>query len=166
MPLTPYHWGPASWIGLVFRKWLILPVFLISAVIIDIEPGIVMFGGLNYPLHGFFHSFVGGTIAAIITALVFYSIRDLSSNAVQILGIKNKSFKIILLTSILGVYSHIIFDSPLYTDIKPFYPLPINPFYKLFSYDQIYSFCKISFVVGIILFFIMYRKKGAGSFKR
>ena len=37
MPFTPYHFGPSGFIGLLFRKWLDVPVIVATNVLIDIE---------------------------------------------------------------------------------------------------------------------------------
>jgi len=68
MLLTPFHWGPSSLIGILLFKIFDFPTLFISSVIIDIEPLCVILFNLNYPLHGFFHSFLGGSILAILTA--------------------------------------------------------------------------------------------------
>ncbi|NOQ38614.1 hypothetical protein GQ472_07065, partial [archaeon] len=64
MPFTPFHLGPALFLGLVFFRYLNLPAFLIANVIVDVEPFVVLLFGLDYPLHGFFHSFLGGSLIA------------------------------------------------------------------------------------------------------
>lgn len=65
MPFTPFHFGPGLLIGLVF-SFIDFPTFLIASLIVDIEPFLVLFFNFNYSLHGFFHSFLGGTIIALI----------------------------------------------------------------------------------------------------
>jgi hypothetical protein len=65
MPFTPYHLGPALFLGLLFLRFIDFPTFLIASVIMDVEPFLVLFFNLNYPLHGFFHSLLGGTLVAI-----------------------------------------------------------------------------------------------------
>jgi hypothetical protein len=37
MPFTPYYFGPNGFVGLVFKKLLDLPVFILSNIIIDFE---------------------------------------------------------------------------------------------------------------------------------
>ncbi len=37
MPFTPYHFGPSGFVGLVFGKWIDLPVFVLANVIVDVE---------------------------------------------------------------------------------------------------------------------------------
>jgi membrane-bound metal-dependent hydrolase YbcI (DUF457 family) len=41
---------------------------------------------------------------------------------------QKSSFKNILLASLSGIYIHILLDSRMHRDIRPFYPLDFNPF--------------------------------------
>ncbi|MCJ7613930.1 hydrolase, partial [Candidatus Bathyarchaeota archaeon] len=75
MPFTPYHPGPGLFVGLLFLGFIDFPTFLVASVIVDVEPLLVLAFNLNYPLHGFFHSFLGGTLVAVPLALAMYKIR-------------------------------------------------------------------------------------------
>ncbi len=131
MPLTPFHLGPALLIGLILLRYLDFPTFLIANIIVDIEPILVLFFRLDYPLHGFFHSFLGGSIAAFLLAVVMSKIRKPISPLISFFKIEQEiSFKKILAASLIGVFLHILLDSPIYTDIRPLFPLEINPFYR------------------------------------
>jgi len=155
MPFTPFHLGPSSWIGLVLFKVFDFSALLISSVIVDVEPFCVFFFNIDYPLHGFFHSFLGGSILAVLTAIILYSLRDKIKKVMIVFKLsQDSSFKKILWTSFFGVYFHILLDSFLYRDVKPFYPLESNPFLGLFSSQQIYFFCGLSFLVGISFYLI------------
>ncbi len=153
MPFTPYHLGPGSLIGLSMFKIFDFPALLIASVIIDIEPFSVLLFNLNYPLHGFLHSFLGGSmVAGFIAAAVYFLKNDIKKLMVLFKLAQDSSFKKILWTSLFGVYFHILLDSPLYTDIKPLYPLTINPFYGLFSPEHIYLFSGLSFFIAILIY--------------
>jgi len=155
MPFTPFHWGPSSWVGILLFKILDFPTFLIASVIVDIEPFFIFFFNFSYPLHGFFHSFLGGSILAILTAVLMYFLKNNIKKLMTPFRLEqDSSFKKISLTSFLGVYFHILLDSFLYTDIKPFYPFETNPFLNLFSFQQIYLFCGLSFLVGLLFYLI------------
>lgn len=153
MPLTPFHLGPGSLIGLSLFSIFDLPALLIASVIVDIEPFSVLMFNLSYPLHGFFHSFLGGSIFAGLTSVAVYmfrnNIRRLTSHFKLA---QESSFKKILLSSVFGVYFHILLDSPLYSDIKPFYPLDVNPFYGMFQAGEIYFFSGISFFAAMLVY--------------
>ena len=57
IPFTPFHFGPALGLGLPLRKYMHVPTFIVANVIVDIEPFLVLFLGLRYPLHGYLHTF-------------------------------------------------------------------------------------------------------------
>jgi membrane-bound metal-dependent hydrolase YbcI (DUF457 family) len=155
LPFTPYHWGPSSWIGLVLLRFLDLSTLLIASVIVDAEPFCVTVFRLNYPLHGFLHSFLGGSMIAVLLSIVMYPLRDTFKKLMAAFKLaQDPSLKKILWTSFFGVYLHILLDSPLYGDIRPFYPIETNPFYGLFSSQQVYLFCSSSFLVAILLYFL------------
>lgn len=129
MPLTPFHLGPGLLIGLLLLSFLDFPTFLIASVIVDVEPILVLTLGLDYPLHGFFHSFLGGTFVAFLLTVVMSRVRESLSPLLSFFKLEQRStFKTILLASLSGTYLHILLDSRVHTDIRPFYPLESNPF--------------------------------------
>ena len=165
MPFTPYHFGPALFFGLVFFSFIDFPTFLVASVIVDIEPFLVLAFNLDYPLHGFFHSFLGGTLVAILLALLMLKIRDKLTPMLSFFKTEqNFSFKTILVASLSGIYIHILLDSRVYTDIQPFYPTTFNPLLTtgiLAGLDS-YIICIWSFFGAIIIYsirlFIIWRK--------
>lgn len=155
MPITPFHLGPSCWIGLVFFKILDFPTFLVASVIVDVEPFIILIFNLGFPVHRFFHTFLGGSIAAVFAAVVLYFLRDKIKKIMVFFKLaQESSFKKILLTSFAGVYFHLFLDSFLNYDMKPFYPCENNPLLGLFSFEQIYIFCSLSFLAGFLLYLI------------
>jgi len=64
------------------------------------------------------------------------------------------SFKSIVLASVFGIYFHILLDSPLYSDIRPFYPMEFNPLlgHGMLVGFEIYVFCVLSFLGGAIVY--------------
>jgi membrane-bound metal-dependent hydrolase YbcI (DUF457 family) len=165
MPFTPYHLGPALLFGLLFLSFIDFPTFLVANVIVDIEPFLVLTLNLNYPLHGFFHSFLGGTLVAVLLALMMRQIRDRLSPLLSFFKLEQKtSFMRILVAAFSGVYIHILLDSLIYTDIQPFYPSTYNPLLTtgiLAGLDP-YIFCIWSFfgaiIVYIVRLFLIWRK--------
>jgi len=122
-------------------------------VIVDVEPFFVLVLNLNYPLHGFLHTFLGGTIVAIILSGILYRFRGAMNKIMGVFKLSQESsFKTILFSCIVGVYFHIFLDSFLFADIKPFLPLDTNPLYGLVSYNLMYLFCGSSFVLGGLLY--------------
>ena len=175
IPLTPYHLGPGLFFGLLFLIFIDFPTFLIASVIVDMEPLFILIFNLNYPLHGFFHSFLGGTIIALILALIMTRIREFFTPFMSFFKIEQEfSFKKILLASLLGVYIHIMLDSSIYTDIKPFFPFDFNPFYRStilpgLSAELICVWCFLAggivYIIRLIIFVVKNRRKLQNSNK-
>lgn len=160
MPFTPFHLGPSSWIGLLLLKIFDFPALILSSIIVDVEPFLIIVFNLDYPLHGFFHSFLGGFIMAVVCALIIYSLKDWTKKITLFLKISQESsFKKILWTSFFGVYLHVLMDSFLYKEMNPLFPLKGNPFLGIFSSQQVYFFCVGSFLIGTVLYYIMFLKK-------
>lgn len=153
MPFTPYHLGPALFFGLLLFRYIHFPAFLIANVIIDIEPFLVLFFNLDYPLHGFFHSFAGGSIIAIVLAFFMVKMDKYLQNPAGILRLSQDfSSKSIWLASFFGIYLHILLDSPLYGDMKPFYPSALNPFFDNRILFDIYILCILLFITGVVMY--------------
>lgn len=154
MPLTPFHLGPVALISLVFQRQVNLPVILIASIILDLEPLSVLLFGLNYSLHGFFHTLLGGSIVAGAIALAACRLRELIKEIEKSIKIPHHSDnKSLILASFLGVYSHIALDSFLYTDIKPFFPSSFNPLYRgLSASAEVYTACMVSFLLALPLY--------------
>ncbi len=165
MPLTPFHLGPGLGAGMLFSKYFDIAALLAASVAVDIEPFFVLMLKLDYPLHGFFHSFLGGTLIAVLVSAAIYSSRGRIKKIMDFFQIGQcSSFKKILWSSIFGVYLHILLDAPLYADIRPFYPFQSNPLYGLFSAGQIYSFTGISFIIGVAAYVFMVRKNASQKY--
>jgi membrane-bound metal-dependent hydrolase YbcI (DUF457 family) len=155
MPFTPFHLGPALFLGLLFFQFVDLPTLLIASVILDLEPFVVLLLGLNYPLHGFFHSVLGGTIVAVVLGLIMLRLGGTARGVLKPLGLEQSpSRQTIMLGSFLGVYSHILLDSPLYADIRPFFPSSVNPFFAGDAFTGIYVqvLCILLFLVGTTMY--------------
>ena len=155
MPFTPFHWGPALLLGFLFLGYLDLPTLILSSVIVDVEPLLVLTLNLQYPLHGYLHTFLAGTILAFVLALAMIKIRGRLQPLMSFLKLPQKtSFKRIVLASLFGIYLHILLDSPLYSDIRPFYPLELNPLLEhgMFVGFDIYTFCVLSFIGATLVY--------------
>jgi len=157
VPFTPFHLGPALVIGIILIYYIDFPTLLVTSLILDIEPFLVLLLDLNYPLHGFFHSFLGGIIIILLLSFFMFKIRPILNPITDFFKIEQKSsFLNILTASIIGIYSHILLDAPLYSDMQPFFPLNFNPFLNASGVPEItiYLFCAYCFIAAIMLYFI------------
>jgi len=109
------------------------------------------------------HTFLGGSIVAIVTAIILYFLKKPIQKVMSVFRLsQDSSFKKIILTSFFGVFSHILLDAFLYEEMNPFYPFKDNPFLGLFSSFNVYLFCSISFLIGVLIYLIrlfLIRKK-------
>lgn len=159
MPFTPFHWGPTSLIGLAWFRRFDFATLLTATTIIDFEPLIVLRLSLDYPTHGFFHSFVGSSPLAVITAIVMYLLRDRIRGIMADFNLQqNSSFRMILWSSFFGFYFHIVIDSLIYRGMNPFYPFKGNPLYAV-SPSYMYLFCSGALLAALFLYAIRFKRK-------
>jgi len=130
---------------------------LLGSIAPDIQPFIIIFFNLPGALHGPpLHTFIGSTIllALPLTALVFILRKPIQIITSPLKLKQNATIPTILIGALIGVYSHILLDAILYTDIQPFYPITMNP---LLSQDPLryyimYTACAIAFIIALAMY--------------
>jgi membrane-bound metal-dependent hydrolase YbcI (DUF457 family) len=164
MPFTPFHFGPSGFVGLAFRKWIGLPVFVLANVVIDLEPGIVLLFGLDYPAHGLCHTFLVGAGVGVVWAFAAFWSRGLIGRLMRLFGLGYETnLRKVLVSAVLGVWFHVLLDSFCWPDVQPFWPLHANPFLSLATIKTVYLLCSISFVpaIGLYILAVVSRRKEA-----
>lgn len=139
MPFTPYHLGFALLIGYFFRRRVHWPTFILASVVVDLEPFLVFTGVLQrYPLHGYMHTFLFGSLCGVLLGYAMYVTRKMHAGLFKRLALVENEIGPAgyLVGGVAGWDLHILMDSPLYTDIKPFYPVQTNPLYSAWSYPS------------------------------
>ena len=128
MPFTPFHFGPSALIALPVNKYIDVPTFVLANVAVDLEPLVVMGLGLNYPLHGFCHTLLFGSVVGLLFGFFVYCIWDIFKWPMRFFQLSDKGGVLkMLISGVLGVWLHIVFDSVLYRDIRPLWPSEFNP---------------------------------------
>ncbi len=132
MPLTPAHMGPAVLIGALAGRKLNLTVLITSAVLVDLEVLVLGIKSGYFIHHGFFHTFTGATMFGLVYGTIFFVFRDVFWKRKDRLIFGKEfysklrswqdhnwvfSYKCIVISAIIGVYSHIALDWLLYDDI-------------------------------------------------
>ncbi|MEM2887947.1 MAG: hypothetical protein QXI71_00480 [Candidatus Bathyarchaeia archaeon] len=93
----------------------------------DIEPILVLSLNLNYQIHGFFHTFLGGSIVALLIVFFMIKARKMFSPLMSIFKLYQKwSNKTIVSAAFSGIYLHLLLDAQMHIDMQPFFPLTIN----------------------------------------
>jgi membrane-bound metal-dependent hydrolase YbcI (DUF457 family) len=151
MPFTPYHFGPSAFVGLTFRKWLDIPVFVLANVIVDIEVLVIAALGLGWPVHRYTHTLLIGAAAGIIWAIAAYPARPLFAKLMQLLRIPYKTnFRKMLISGILGVWLHVLIDGIYHWDVRVFWPSRIRPLFNIVPHDWIRPICVVFFFAALI----------------
>jgi len=155
MPFTALHIGPALLVALILYPLLDTPTMLVSSIVLDIEPLMVILLGLPRPLHGTYHSLTVGTPIGIAVAVLMYLIRGYTSRYMEKLGLpQGGEFRGYLAASLVGIWGHILLDSFLYSDLSLIYPWRWNPLLGLSSNRVILNVCLVSFPLTVIIYLL------------
>jgi membrane-bound metal-dependent hydrolase YbcI (DUF457 family) len=165
MPITPFHIIAAAPIKAIIPRHFSWSIFALTNIFIDLEP-ITYFVFTGIPSHKFFHSILGATLLGLICAIYF---RKLCGNYIMKwnknlhpidrswLEVRNSKVNLFeaLLGGLIGAWSHLVLDSMMHHDIKPFWPfLSENIFLGLLSSNSILYSCVGFFIIGIVIFII------------
>jgi len=156
MPFTPFHFGPHTCVALPLQRYIDVPIFVGANVAIDIEPLLVMMYGFDYPLHGYCHTFLFGSLVGLLLGLIAFPFRKPIGKAMSLLRLPYSTTLLRMAVSgVLGAWMHILFDMPPYQDIKPFYPLSANPLYGIVSTKAVYGTCALLFLPALVIYLYM-----------
>lgn len=160
MPFTPFHFGPHSALAFPLRRTIDLPVFIGANIIVDVEPLLVMIFNLDYPLHGYCHSFLLGGLLGLAWGAAAYPFRSLIRKAMQAFRLSySPAFWRMAISGLLGVWLHVLFDAPLYYEMRPFYPSKINPFLNLLEMETVYAVSLLCFFPTVLMYHVMVVKR-------
>ena len=163
MPITPFHFGPGFLVKSVLSKYFSFRIFVLSNIIIDLEPLYFILTN-QYPLHRFFHTYLGATVAAVAFIVIG---RPLCYWLTGRWNMLLKSFKIdnrkipmlaLIVSAFIGTYSHVFLDSIMHQDLHPFYPWSqSNGLLHILSYGQLHLFCVLTGIIGIVIYAVRKR---------
>lgn len=162
MPFTPFHMGTGIFLKAILQGSFSLMVFGWSQIVMDLQPLWVIINGHGH-LHGFSHTFIGGSLLAVLAAL---SGKYLSEFGLLILGISKKnqpikiSWIVAFVSAFIGCFSHVVLDGIMHSDVQPFYPLTLdNPFLNYVSVGNLHKYCLYSGLIGAGLFYLIQWRK-------
>ena len=156
MPFTPYHFGPSAFFGLLFKKWIDLPVFVLANVVVDLEVLIIGMLGLKWPYHRYAHTLLIGAAVALLWALAAYPLRNVFKYLMNLIRLPYRTtlFKM-LLSAVLGVWLHVFIDAIYHYDVRLFWPSRYRPVYKLLTHPQLNAACLVFFAAALITYIII-----------
>lgn len=148
--------GPGILIKAILQGSFSLMVFGWAQIVMDIQPLIVLVSGEGH-LHGFTHTYIGATLLGILSAL---SGKYFSEIGLRIIGISKTenpiviSWRVASISAFIGTYSHVVLDSIMHGDVKPYYPFFLqNKLLGIISVSQLHQVCLYTAIVGGVLFF-------------
>jgi len=144
-------------VGLIFKRWIDLPVFVLANVTVDIE--VLLYN--HWPFHRYAHTLLIGAGVGIIWAIGAYFLRGWFRSFMNKMRLSYESnFKKVLLSAILGVWFHVLIDAFYHYDVNIFWPSRAKPLYRLISQQQVSFFCLVFWALAIALYlFILYRNR-------
>ena len=176
MPFTPYHFGPNAFLGFIFRKWLDLPAIVLANVIVDVE---VLFARGNFAhRHWHWHTLLGGLIVGAIFGLLLYILKPIRIFLRLVMNLFRIPYRPglckMVISSILGVWLHVIIDAVYHYDVQPFWPCyKSNILWQMLTRPNIASMqanikliCLVFWAITIILYAIsILRRLNTGFFR-
>ena len=119
MPFTPYHFGPSGFLGLIFRRWIDIPVFVLANVIVDVEVLILAGVGAGWLRHGFCHTLAGAAVVGLLWGMAAYRLRHRFIWAMRKLHIPYEpAFWKMAASGILGAWLHVLIDGLYHYEAK------------------------------------------------
>lgn len=158
MPFTPFHFGPGLLIKSLLSKRFSFRIFVLTNIVIDLEPLYFILTN-QWPLHRFFHTYLGATLVAVgcivLGRPICYRIINSWNMIFKTLSINNTKIgtDALVTAAFTGTYSHVILDSMMHRDLLPFYPFTsFNGLLHIVTYEQLHLLCLFSGVIGLIIY--------------
>jgi membrane-bound metal-dependent hydrolase YbcI (DUF457 family) len=160
MPITPYHFGPSGFFGLLFKRWLDLPIFVLANVVVDLEVATVVLLHLGRPLHRYAHTLLGGAVVGIVWGLLALPLRPLFARLMHLLHLPYQtSLAKAVLSGILGVWLHVIIDATYHRDVRLAWPTNALALWRItsrhFPESRVEDLCVLFFPATVILYLIL-----------
>tara|TARA_B100000767_G_scaffold255223_1_gene261234 strand:- start:182 stop:697 length:516 start_codon:yes stop_codon:yes gene_type:complete len=167
MPITPFHIIAGFAVKSIFNKHFSWSIFALTNIIIDVEV-IYYILTIGEASHKFFHTLIGSSIVALSCAIIgipicerllkFWNKNLQNEKSLEKLKWLSTDTNITIFSSFtgafVGAYSHIILDSLMHFDVKPFEPFFSKTFVGIISSDLLHILLVGLFVFGSIVFFV------------
>jgi hypothetical protein len=153
MPITPFHFGPGALLHAVAPRYVSFVSFCAANVLIDIE-SLYNLIYRHYPVHAFFHTYIGATLVVITMIILFLVCRSFAAR----LRLPNTfqwqqlTVKQVVIGAALGAYSHVALDSIMHHDIQPLSPFTSNnTLLGIVSLGTLHFGCMALGVLGLLV---------------
>lgn len=150
MPFTPFHFGPGALLHAAAPKHVSFLSFCAANVFIDFE-SLYNLVFHRYPVHAFFHTYIGATLVVATVVLLFLGLRSFASRfwLPDLLLWRELSSKQVAIGAALGGYSHVVLDSIMHRDMQPLSPFAFsNALLGVISLSTLHLACLVCGVLG------------------
>ena len=159
MPFTPYHFGPSGFIGLVFGKWIDLPVIILANVIVDVEVLVIRILGLGWPAHRYCHTLLIGAVVGALWGIAAYPLRHYFKKMMRVFYIPYKTSLIkMIISGILGIWLHVLIDGAYHSDVRMFWPFNKMGLWQMLhehtTKGQIETICMLFFIAAFVVYIL------------
>lgn len=159
MPFTPFHFGPGALLQTVAPRHVSFLAFCAANVLIDTEPLYFMLTGQD-PLHRFFHTYAGATLAVAATVALFVLLLRLAARVrlPDLFGWQGVTRRQVVGGAVAGGYSHIALDSIMHADIRPLAPFSqANALQGWMSIGTLQMLC-VACAIWVVVFLVARRQ--------
>jgi membrane-bound metal-dependent hydrolase YbcI (DUF457 family) len=154
MPVTPFHFGPGAAFHAAAPKHVSFLAFFVANVLIDLESLHNLRAG-NYPVHEFFHTYLGASLAIPATILLFLLARSLARVLPDAFGWKSVSVRAVGIGAAAGAYSHVVLDSIMHADMAPLAPFSTaNALLGVLSLETLHWSCVGAGAIAVIVLIV------------
>jgi membrane-bound metal-dependent hydrolase YbcI (DUF457 family) len=153
MPFTPFHLGPGALLHAAAPRQISFLAFCAANVAIDVE-SLDNLVNHRHPVHAFFHSYVGSTLAAMAVIGLFLALRWLSARTrlPNLLDWKALSPRQVIVGAAAGAWSHVALDSLMHADIAPLAPWSArNALLGIVPLDLLHTGCAVAGLLGLAI---------------
>jgi membrane-bound metal-dependent hydrolase YbcI (DUF457 family) len=157
MPFTPFHFGPAAAFKAAAPAHFSLTIYCYAQVVTDLETAFYLVRG-EYPVHRFFHTYVGATLVGVACALTG---RPIFAVALRVWErTLTIPWRVAFISAFLGTYSHVFLDSIMHRDIMPLNPFTTsNPMLRIIGLPLLHLLCLALGVLGVLVLPFRLKKK-------
>jgi hypothetical protein len=153
VPITPFHFGPGLLIKSAIPRRFSFYIFIVSQIFIDIETAWNILRG-NERLHVALHTYIGSLVVVLFCLILR---RPLFWNRAQLLALFKIRFHeidrvTVILSSLIGVWSHVLLDSIMHADMTPLAPLSkANEVLGIISLVHLHLGCYLAGILGFLI---------------
>jgi membrane-bound metal-dependent hydrolase YbcI (DUF457 family) len=148
MPFTPFHFGVGIAAKAVVARRFSLGLFVALQVVIDLE-SLYNLVYHRYPVHRYLHTFVGATVLAFLCSAFLLG-------ATKVWDARRgrpvrRQHAALLATALFATWSHVLLDSIMHSDIRPFWPMTdFNPLLSLVLDGPLHLACMALGLLGLV----------------